>query len=190
MSTMTTIPVTGTTRRPRYTGALAVGIALNATFVVVGVVYGVLSHSVALIADAGHNLGDVLGLAAALIANVLVQRRPSQRYTYGLRGSTILGGAVQQPSFCSPSPAPSPSGRSSASSSPRRFAGTTVMIVAAIGIAINAVSAILFMSGRKHDLNIRGAFLHMAGDALVSVGVVIAGLAIVLTAAGSGSIRR
>ena len=160
--------------------AFAIGIALNAGFVIVEVAYGVLGHSVALFADAGHNLGDVLGLLVAWVASVLVKRAPSARFTYGLRGSSILaalfnaifllltiGGisweAIQR------------LGR------PEPVSGGTVMLVAAIGIAINGVCAWLFASGRKGDLNLRGAFAHMAADAVVSAGVVAAGLVILLT---------
>jgi cobalt-zinc-cadmium efflux system protein len=160
--------------------AFAVGIALNGGFVVLEVVYGLLSHSVALLADAGHNMSDVLGLAVAWAAAVLSKRAPTQRFTYGLGGTSILaalfnaafllviiGGLSWEAigRFWNPQP----------------VAGKTIMIVAGVGIVINAVCAWLFASGRKGDLNIRGAFTHMAADALVSVGVVIAGLAILLT---------
>jgi cobalt-zinc-cadmium efflux system protein len=164
----------------RFGFAFAVGIALNLAFVAAGVVFGILSNSMALIADAGHNLGDVLGLVVAWIASVLVRLAPSQRYTYGLRSSSILaalfnavlllvitGAIVFEAIHRFSEPAP--------------VAGLTVMAVAATGIVINAVSALLFMRGRKRDLNIKGAFLHMASDAVVSVGVVFAGLAILLT---------
>lgn len=160
--------------------AFAIGIALNAGFVIVEVVYGVLGNSVALFADAGHNLGDVLGLVVAWIASVLVKRAPTARFTYGLRGSSILaamfnaifllltiGGisweAIQRISH------------------PEPVSGKTVMIVAAIGIVINGFCAWLFAAGRKGDLNLRGAFAHMAADALVSAGVVAAGFVILLT---------
>jgi cobalt-zinc-cadmium efflux system protein len=160
--------------------AFAIGIALNAGFVVLEVVYGLLSHSIALLADAGHNMSDVLGLAVAWAASALSKRAPTQRFTYGLGGTSILaalfnaafllviiGGLSWEAigRFWNPQP----------------VAGKTVMIVAGVGIAINAVCAWLFASGRKGDLNIRGAFTHMAADALVSVGVVIAGLVILLT---------
>jgi cobalt-zinc-cadmium efflux system protein len=160
--------------------AFAIGIALNITYVIVEAVYGFLSNSVALLADAGHNLGDVLGLLVAWIASVLVTRAPSARYTYGLRGSSILAalfnavfllitvGAISWEAILR-------------LGSPEPVSGVTVMIVAAIGIVINAITAALFASGRKSDLNIRGAFLHMAADALVSAGVVVAGLVILLT---------
>ena len=160
--------------------AFAIGIALNFGFVVVEALYGVLGHSVALLADAGHNLGDVLGLAVAWLASELVKRAPSARFTYGLRGSSILAalfnavflliivGAISWEAIWR-------------LGSPEPVAGKTVMIVAAIGIVINGVTAWLFASGRKDDLNLRGAFLHMAADALVSAGVVVAGLVIALT---------
>jgi cobalt-zinc-cadmium efflux system protein len=159
--------------------AFAVGIGLNAAFVLVEALYGVLGNSVALLADAGHNLGDVLGLVVAWIASELVKRAPSARYTYGLRGSSILAalfnavfllvviGAISWEAILR-------------LGAPEPVAGKTVMIVAAIGIVINAVTAWLFASG-QHDLNLRGAFLHMAADALVSAGVVVAGLVILMT---------
>ena len=160
--------------------AFAIGIALNAGFVVLEVVFGLLSNSVALLADAGHNMSDVLRLGVAWLAAVLARRAPTQRFTYGLGGTSILaalfnaafllvviGGLSWEAigRFWNPQP----------------VAGKTVMIVAAVGILINGGCAWLFASGRKGDLNIRGAFMHMAADAPVSVGVVIAGLVILLT---------
>ncbi len=160
--------------------AFAIGIALNAGFVVLEAVYGVLSNSVALLADAGHNMSDVLGLGVAWSASVLAARAPTRRFTYGLGGTSILaalfnavfllviiGGLSWEAigRFWKPQP----------------VAAETVMIVAGVGILVNGACAWLFASGRKGDLNIRGAFTHMAGDALVSVGVVVAGLAILLT---------
>ncbi len=157
-----------------------IGIALNVLIVALELVYGVISGSVALIADAGHNLSDVLGLGVAFAAVVLSARAPSARFTYGLKGSSILAalfnavflllvvGALSYEAirrFFEPEP----------------IAAKTMMAVAAIGVAINAVTAALFASGRKDDLNVRGAFLHMAADAAVSGGVVIAGLLILLT---------
>ena len=159
--------------------AFALGIALNSGFVVIEAVYGWLSNSMALVADAGHNLSDVLGLAAAWIASVLVKRAPSARFTYGLRGSSILaalfnavfllvatGGIIVEALRRLAEPAP--------------VAGVTVMAVAGIGIAINGFTAWLFASGGS-DINIRGAYLHMVADAAVSVGVVLAGLVILAT---------
>jgi cobalt-zinc-cadmium efflux system protein len=160
--------------------AFAIGVALNATFVVIEVVYGVASNSVALLADAGHNLSDALGLGVAWAAVILAKRRPTGRFTYGLGGTSILaalfngvfllmvtGGltweAIQR--FFEPQP----------------VAGKTVMIVAACGIVLNGVCAWLFSSGSKNDLNVRGAFMHMAADALVSLAVVVSGFIILLT---------
>lgn len=160
--------------------AFAVGVGLNLGFVAVEVAAGVLSNSVALLADAGHNLGDALGLLVAFTASILVRRAPSARYTYGLRGSSILAalfnavflmltiGAISWEAI-------------QRLRAPEPVAGGTVMTVAAIGIVVNALCARLFASGSKGDINIRGAFLHMAADALVSAGVVAAGLLIVLT---------
>lgn len=160
--------------------AFAIGIALNLGFVGVEALYGWLSNSMALVADAGHNLSDVLGLVAAWIAAVLVKRAPTARFTYGLRGSSILaalfnavlllvatGGIIVEAVQRLLAPAP--------------VAGTTVMIVAGIGILINGFTAWLFASGAQGDINIRGAYLHMMADAAVSVGVVLAGLVILAT---------
>ena len=160
--------------------AFAIGIALNAAFVLAEVGFGAASHSIALLSDAGHNLGDVLGLAVAWGAAALSRRTPTARFTYGWRGASILaalfnavfllvivGGlsweAIQR------------LGR------PEPVGGLTVMIVAAIGILVNGITAWLFASGREGDINIRGAFLHMASDAAVSAGVVAAGLIILTT---------
>jgi cobalt-zinc-cadmium efflux system protein len=160
--------------------AFAVGIGLNLTFVAVEFVYGVLANSVALIADAGHNLSDVLGLVIAWIASALTKRAPSSRYTYGLGGSSILAavfnavlllvavGAIAWEALLR-------------LFHPEPVASGTVMIVAAVGIIINGATAWLFASGRKSDLNIRGAFLHMVADAAVSAGVVVAALLILFT---------
>ncbi|GLV30240.1 hypothetical protein TomTYG75_27560 [Sphingobium sp. TomTYG75] len=160
--------------------AFAIGICLNIAFVATEVVYGLASRSLALLADAGHNLSDVAGLGIAWAAIILGRKLPGRRFTYGLTGTSILAAlangillmlaagaiaveAVQR--FGDPQP----------------VAGNIVMIVAGIGIAINAATALLFMSGRKGDINIQGAFLHMAADAAVSAGVVVAGLTIRLT---------
>lgn len=159
--------------------AFAVGIGLNIAFVVLEALYGFLSNSMALLADAGHNLSDVIGLVLAWAAMSLGRRPPTRRFTYGLGGTTVLAamfnalillvavGAIAWEAI----------GRFH---DPRPVAGMTVIVVAAIGIVINTATALLFMRGHD-DLNIRGAFLHMAADAAVSAGVVIAGLAIMLT---------
>lgn len=160
--------------------AFAIGIVLNTAFVLIEGIYGLLAGSMALVADAGHNLSDVLGLIIAWGATVLAGRTPDARYTYGLKSSSILAALVNaallliavgaialetvQRFF---NPAPVDSGM--------------MMIVATIGIVINSATAMMFMRGSKHDLNIRGAYLHMAADALVSLGVVVAGLLIMLT---------
>lgn len=163
-----------------YNTAFAIGIGLNLTFVVVEVLYGVRSHSLALVADAGHNLGDVLGLVLAWGAALLATKLPTRRHTYGLRRSSILAalgnaifllitvGAIAWEAI----------GRFR---HPDTVQTSTVIWVAALGIVINTATALLFMAGRKGDLNIRGAFLHMAADAGVSAGVVVAGIVIGLT---------
>jgi cobalt-zinc-cadmium efflux system protein len=162
--------------------AFAIGVVLNTVFVIIEASYGFWSGSMALVADAGHNLSDVLALLLAWGASILAKRAPSQRFTYGLKSSTILaamanaglllvalGAILFETLHRLYDPAP--------------VAGMTMVIVAGIGIAVNTGTALLFMRGRKDDLNIRGAFLHMAADALVSVGVVIAGIAILITGA-------
>ncbi len=154
--------------------AFAIGIALNAAYVLAEAFYGLATHSLALLADAGHNLGDVLGLTAAWGASVLGTRKPGGRYTYGLRRTSILAalgnavlllvvtGGIAWEAL-------------RRLAEPETTAGATIMVVAAVGIAVNGITAWLFMSGRKGDLNIRGAFTHMAADALVAAGVVVAG---------------
>jgi cobalt-zinc-cadmium efflux system protein len=160
--------------------AFALAVGLNALFVVIEFAYGFIANSTALMADAGHNLSDVLGLLLAWGAAVLAKSAPNGRYTYGLRSSSILAAlgnslllmvacgaialeAVQR--FSQPAP----------------VAGTTVSIVAAIGVLVNGFSAWLFMSGSKDDLNVRGAYQHMAADAAISLGVVVSGLVIMYT---------
>jgi cobalt-zinc-cadmium efflux system protein len=157
--------------------AFAIGILLNLAFVIVEAGYGIASNSMALLADAGHNLGDVLSLAVAWIAAVLAARQPTRRYTYGLRGSSILAALFNSMLLLLAVGAIAWEARGRLLS-PEPVAGGTVIVVAAVGIAINTATALLFMSGRKRDLNIRGAFLHMAVDAAVSAGVVVAGIAI------------
>ncbi|NVN86065.1 MAG: cation transporter [Rhodopseudomonas sp.] len=160
--------------------AFAIGIVLNSGFVIGEAFFGFASNSMALVADAGHNLSDVLGLLVAWSAAALSKRPPSARYTYGLRGSSILAalfnavfllvavGAIGWEAILR-------------LLTPEPVVGTTVMVVAAVGIAINGITAWLFASGRKGDLNIRGAYLHMMADTAVSAGVVIAGVVIMLT---------
>jgi cobalt-zinc-cadmium efflux system protein len=160
--------------------AFALAIALNLGFVAVEAFYGFLANSMALLADAGHNLSDVLGLAAAWLAAILAKRPPSRRFSYGFRAASILAAlgnavillvavcfiayhAIVRLII------------------PDLVEGDTVMAVAAIGIAVNGATALMFMRGRHSDLNVRGAYLHMVADALVSAGVVVAGLGIALT---------
>src|SRR5262249_5017451 len=160
--------------------AFAIGISLNLAFVAIEFTYGVLANSVALMADAGHNLSDVLGLVIAWVASILAKRPPSSRFTYGLGGSSILA-ALFNAVFLLVAAGAIAWEAIQRLFHPEPVASVTVMIVAAIGIAINGLTAMLFASGRKSDLNIRGAFLHMAADAAVSAGVVIAGLVILYT---------
>ena len=160
--------------------AFPLAVLLNLAFVVAEVAAGVISGSMALLADAGHNFSDVLSLLLAWGASVLAARPPSARFTYGFKSSSILAaianaallwvalGAILVETirrFSDPSP----------------VAGTTMMAVAGLGIAINGASAFLFAKGRKQDLNLRAAFQHLLADAAVSAGVVLAGLLVVLT---------
>jgi cobalt-zinc-cadmium efflux system protein len=160
--------------------AFAIGIALNLGFVVLEALYGVIGNSVSLLADAGHNLSDVLGLGVAWLGSALAQRAPTARFTYGLRGSSILA-ALFNAVFLLVTVGGLSWEAIRRIGSPEPVAGKTMMAVAAIGILVNAATAWLFASGRKDDINLKGAFLHMASDALVSVGVVAAGLVILLT---------
>lgn len=163
-----------------YNRAFIVSVALNTGFVVIEATYGVLANSLALLADAGHNLSDVLGLLLAWGASVLVRRRPTARRTFGLRRSSILA-ALLNAAFLLIVSGGIGWEAIQRFSTPSDVAGGTVIVVAAIGIAVNTISALMFLSGRKNDLNIRGAFLHLAADAAVSLGVVLAGVAIVVT---------
>ncbi|HQR60826.1 MAG TPA: cation diffusion facilitator family transporter [Methylophilaceae bacterium] len=157
-----------------YSRAFAIGIALNVGFVLVEVFFGLRAHSLALLADAGHNLSDVLGLVLAWAGMWAARFRPDARHTYGWQRASIMAALVNAlillvamgsmaweafHRFANPAP----------------IQGQTVILVAAAGVLVNGVTAWLFLSGGRADLNIRGAFLHMAGDALVSLGVVVAG---------------
>jgi len=160
--------------------AFLIGIGLNTAFVVIEAAFGFITNSIALVADAGHNLSDVLGLVLAWIGGVLARRSPSARFTYGLKGAPILAALFNAVLLLVGV------GAIALEAVQRLFAPTpvaeiTVMIVAGIGVAINTFTALLFLSGRKGDLNVRGAFLHMAADAAVSAGVVVAALVISLT---------
>lgn len=160
--------------------AFAIGIALNLAFVIVEAAYGIVAGSMALVADAGHNLSDVLGLVIAWGASVLAARPPSARFTYGFKSSSILA-ALANAAFLLVALGAILLETIRRLVDPQPVDGAPVMIVAGIGIAINTATALMFMRGRKHDINIRGAYLHMAADAAVSAGVVLAGLAISLT---------
>lgn len=163
-----------------YNRAFIVSVALNTGFVVIEATYGILANSLALLADAGHNLSDVLGLLLAWGASVLVRRQPTPRRTFGLRRSSILA-ALLNAAFLLVACGGIGWEAIQRFRTPSDVAGGTVIVVAAIGIAVNTISALMFLSGRKNDLNIRGAFLHLAADAAVSLGVVLAGVAIVVT---------
>jgi cobalt-zinc-cadmium efflux system protein len=162
------------------TTAFVVGIILNSAFIVIEVIAGLFTHSLSLLADAGHNLGDVAGLALALLANKLALKKANEQYSFGYKQSTVLValvnggillfalGAVAYEAIIR-------------LSHPQPIEGGLVSIIAGIGIVINGVSAYMFLKDKDKDLNIKGAYLHMAGDALVSLGVVIAGIIIIYT---------
>jgi cobalt-zinc-cadmium efflux system protein len=159
----------------RLTRAFAVGILLNIAFVVIGVAAGIVAHSTALLADAAHNFGDVLGLGMAWGATVLARRARTARRTYGLRRTTILaalanGGLVL---FAIGGVVWEAVGRLGAAPA---VDGGLVAVVAAIGVVLNGVAAMMFARGRDSDMNQRGAFLHLVADAAVSAGVVVAGV--------------
>jgi len=162
--------------------AFGIGILLNIAFVAVEATYGFIAGSMALLADAGHNLSDVLGLAVAWIGATLAKRPPSRRFTYGLRGSTILAALANALLLIAATGAIVLEAVQRLASPPA-VAGGTVIAVAAVGVVINLATAMLFVRGRKGDINIRGAYLHMAADAAVSAGVVVAGLAIMWSGA-------
>ncbi|HZK98903.1 MAG TPA: cation diffusion facilitator family transporter [Caulobacteraceae bacterium] len=160
--------------------AFAVGIGLNTAYVMTEAVYGVLGNSLALLADAGHNFGDILGLVAAWLAAWMGRKAPSPRYTYGLRGSSILA-ALSNATLLLVVTGGIAWEAISRLTHPEPAAGVTIMIVAAAGMAVNGLTALMFAAGRKGDLNIRAAFGHMMADALVAAGVVAAGAAILVT---------
>lgn len=163
-----------------FDSAFLIGISLNVGFVVLEAIYGFAANSMALLADAGHNLSDVFGLLMAWGAAAAGKRAASKRFTYGLRKSSVLAalfnavfllvavGAIAVEAF-------------RRFGEPQPIGSNTVMVVAALGILINGATAMLFARGRAHDINIRGAYLHMASDAAVSAGVVVSGFAIART---------
>jgi cobalt-zinc-cadmium efflux system protein len=157
-----------------YNAAFAIGIGLNTVFVAVEAFYGWKVNSLALLADAGHNLSDVIGLVLAWGGALASRLRPDARHTYGWKRSTILAAFINALLLlvAMGSLAWEAAHRLR---SPEPIEGVTIMVVAGVGIVVNTITALLFMRGRDSDLNIRGAFLHMAADALVSAGVVVAG---------------
>ena len=157
--------------------AFALGIALNTAFIIIEVIYGIAAGSMALVADAAHNFSDVIGLAMAWSAFAIAKRKPTRRHTFGLRKTTVLaalanailllvalGGVVWEAFGRLRQPGP--------------INGQVVIVVAAIGVVINGASALLFLKGQKSDVNVRAAFLHLASDALVALGVVVTGVII------------
>jgi cobalt-zinc-cadmium efflux system protein len=162
-----------------YNRSFAIGVILNIAFVVIEAGYGLFADSLALLADAGHNLSDVVSLLLAWGASLLATKAATEKRTYGFRKATVMASlasailllvalgsiaweAIER--FINPKP----------------VGGMTVIVVAGIGVVINTLTASLFIKGKKHDLNIRGAFLHMAADAGVSLGVVVAGIFIMI----------
>ena len=158
-------------------GAFVAGILLNGVYVVVQVVAGFMTHSMALLSDAGHNLSDVASLALSLMAFRLARVKPTQSYTYGYKKTTILAALINAVILLITI---GMLGYESVNRlfHPRPIEGGVVAIVAGIGIIINLASAFLFFRNKEHDLNTKGAYLHLLTDALVSVGVVVAGLVI------------
>lgn len=160
--------------------AFALAIGINTLFVVIEFVYGFIANSTALMADAGHNLSDVLGLALAWGAAILAKRAPSKDFTYGLRGTSIVAALLNALLLMLACGAIAWEAVQRFTAAPP-VAGMTVSVVAGIGVAVNAFSAWLFMAGSKNDLNIRGAYQHMAADAATSLGVVVSGIVIMYT---------
>jgi cobalt-zinc-cadmium efflux system protein len=163
-----------------YNNKFKLGIILNISFVLIEFIFGILYNSLALIADAGHNLSDVIGLAVAWGASILVTKKPTKNFTYGYKKSSIIGAQINSfillvtigviiweaiNRF----------------TSPPEVEGTVMIFVAGIGVVINGITTYLFLSGKDTDLNIKGAYLHMMADTLVSVGVVISGIIIIYT---------
>ncbi|WP_294198536.1 cation diffusion facilitator family transporter [uncultured Sphingomonas sp.] len=166
----------------RWDHVFAIGIALNLAYLVAEGIAGFLFDSVALLADAGHNLSDVLGLAVAWGGAALARAAPSKRFTYGLKGSTILAALANALLLLVAIGAIALEAVQRFGSAPA-VPGLTVSAIAAIGIVVNALTAWLFARGRQGDVNVRGAYLHMLADALVSAGVVVAGVVIWMTGA-------
>ncbi len=164
-----------------YNRVFIIALVLNSGFVIIEALYGFLAHSLALLADAGHNLSDVLGLLLVWGASMLARRPATQRHTYGAAGRSSILAALFNAMFLLIAVGGIAWEALQRFSNPSPIAGDIVIGVAAVGIVINTTTALMFMSGRDRDLNIRGAFLHMASDAIVSCGVVLAGIAILIT---------
>lgn len=160
--------------------AFAIGITLNLAFVVAETVFGFVANSMSLLADAGHNLSDVLGLVVAWAGASMAKRAASPRFTYGLKKAPILA-ALANSLFLLIAVGAIGAEAIRRLIHPSTTEGGMVMVVAGIGIVINGVTALMFARGRDHDINIRGAYLHMAADAAVSAGVLFAGLVIIWT---------
>ena len=160
--------------------AFKIGISINIIFIIVEAAYGFFSNSMALVADAGHNLSDVLALVFSWVAVILSKRKPTLKFTYGLRRSTILI-ALLNTILLLAAVAFIVWETVERLGKPVEINSNSVIVVAAIGIAVNGFTAWLFMKGKKHDLNIRSAFVHFVADALVSFGVVVAGIIMAFT---------
>jgi cobalt-zinc-cadmium efflux system protein len=160
--------------------AFKIGISINIVFIIIEASYGFLSNSMALVADAGHNLSDVLALVFSWVAVILSQRKPTLKFTYGFRRSTILIALLNTVLLLAAVvfivwETIERMGK------PLEINSNSVITIAAIGIAVNGFTAWLFVKGKKHDLNIRSAFVHFIADALVSLGVVVAGIIMAFT---------
>jgi cobalt-zinc-cadmium efflux system protein len=166
--------------RATFGTAFAIATALNLALVAIQAIYGVLAHSMALLADAGHNAGDVLALLLAWSSHAISQRHPTERYTYGFRSTSIMAALVNGAILLVVTGAIALAAVERLFE-PQPVAGVTVMVVAAIAILINGAAAAVLSRGNTRDLNVYGAFLHLLSDAAVSAGVIGAGLVILLT---------
>ncbi|HKX92267.1 MAG TPA: cation diffusion facilitator family transporter [Sphingomicrobium sp.] len=166
--------------RADYSRAFVIGITLNLAFVGAEAVFGFVANSMSLLADAGHNLSDVLGLVVAWAGAAMARRAASPRFTYGLKKAPILA-ALANSLFLLIAVGAIGAEAVRRLFHPSTTDGATVMIVATVGIVINGATALMFARGQQHDINIRGAYLHMAADAAVSAAVVFAGLVILWT---------
>ena len=160
--------------------AFAIATVLNLALVAIQAAYGVLAHSMALLADAGHNAGDVLALVLAWGSHAISQRHPTERYTYGFRSSSIIAALINATILLVVTGAITWAALERLFA-PQPVAGATVMVVAALAIVINGAAAAVLSRGNTSDLNVYGAFLHLVADAAVSAGVVVAGLIILIT---------